>query len=133
MSQFFGGNKWFQKYFFRHQILPYLWINLAKFLDETLDMEVKAVEGDGYCFLNAIVKVLRTNYNEHITVEQAMQKVMKYLCSNFEKYTKYHCQRKEDMEPTLADTLIANVIDFFASRNFNMNVVDLLSVKLRRM
>ena len=31
------------------------------------------------------------------------------------------------MEPTLDDTLIANVIDFFASRNFNMNVVDLLS------
>ena len=52
---------------------------------------------------------------------------MKYLCSNFDKYTKYHCQRKEDMEPTLADTLIADVIDFFSSRNFNMNVVDLLS------
>ena len=31
------------------------------------------------------------------------------------------------MEPTLADTLIADVIDFFSSLNFNMNVVDLLS------
>ena len=97
---------------------------MAKFLDKMLDMEVKVVEGDGYCFLNAIVKVLHTNYDQHITVEQAMQKVMKYLCSNFEKYTKYHCQRKEDMEPTLANTLIADVIDFFASRNFNMNVVE---------
>ena len=90
-------------------------------------MEVKGVEGDGYCFLNAVVKVLTTDYNEHITVEKAMQTVMKYLCSNFDKYTKYHCQRKEDMEPTLADTLNADVIDFFSSHNFNMNVVDLLS------
>ena len=92
-----------------------------------MNMEVKGVDGDGYCFLNAAVKVLSANYNEHISVEKAMQTVMKYLCSNFEKYMKYHYQRKEDMEPTLADTLIADVIDFFSSQNFNMNVVDLLS------
>ena len=92
-----------------------------------MNMEVKGVEGDGYCFLNAVGKVLTTDYNEHIIVEKVMQTVMKYLCSNFDKYTKYHCQRKEDMEPTLADTLIADVIDFFSSHNFNMNVVDLLS------
>ena len=92
-----------------------------------MNMEVKGVEGDGYCFLNAVVKVLTTDYNENITVEKVMQMVMKYLCSNFDKYTKYHCQRKEDMEPTLADMLIADVIDFFSSCNFNMNVVDLLS------
>ena len=78
-----------------------------------MNMEVKGVEADGYCFLNAVVKVLSTDYNEHITVEKVMQTVMKYLCSNFDKYTKYHCQRKEDMEPTLADTLIADVGDFF--------------------
>ena len=123
----FGGNIWFYRYIFRHEILPYLWINLAKYLDETLNMEVKGFDGDGYCFLNAVVKVLSINYNEDVTVEKAMQTVMKYLCSNFEKYMKYHCQREEDMEPTLADTLIADVIDFFTSQNFNMNVVDLLS------
>ena len=100
---------------------------MAKYLDETLNMEVKGVDGDGYCFLNAVVKVLSINYNEDVSVEKEMQTVMKYLCSNFEKYMKYHCQRKENMEPTLADTCIADVIDFFSSCHFNMNVVDLLS------
>ena len=31
-----------------------------------MNMEVKGVEGDGYCFLNAVVKVLTTDYNEQI-------------------------------------------------------------------
>ena len=90
-------------------------------------MEVEGVEGDGYCFLNAVVAVLSNIYGKAVSVEQCMQTIMKYLCSNFEKYTKYHCQGKEDIEPTIADTLIADVIDFFSSRNFDMNVVDLLS------
>ena len=104
-----------------------MWINLPKYLEENYNMEVEGVEGDGYCFLNAVVAVLSDMYDEVVSVEQCMQTIMKYLCSNFEKYTKYHCQGKEDIEPTIADTLIADVIDFFSSHNFNMNVVDLLS------
>ena len=48
---------------------------------------------------------------------------MKYLCVNFNRYTEYH-QKK--LEPTTGDTLISDVIDFFASRNYNTNIVDLL-------
>ena len=48
---------------------------------------------------------------------------MKFLCENFNKYTAYHQQKSE---LTLGDTLISDVIDFFASRNYNTNIVDLL-------
>ena len=90
-------------------------------------MEVKNVKGNGYCFLNAVVKVLEENYGEIITVEHAMEQIMKYVCTNYDRYTKYHAQGEKDMEPTIADTLIADMIDFFSSRNFNTNIVDLLS------
>ena len=88
-------------------------------------MEVEGDDGDGFCFLNAVVKVLEENYSKKVSVKQAMQKVMKYLYSNFERYTKYHLQGEKDLEPTIADTLISDVIDFFSSGNFNMNIVDL--------
>ena len=90
-------------------------------------MEVKGVDWDGYCFLNAVVKVLEENFSTVITVEQAMEQVMKYVCLNYDRYTKYHAQGEKDLEPTIADILIADMIDFFSSRNFNQNIVDLLS------
>ena len=111
----------------RQTILPYLWVNLKKYLEDTYDMEVnEEIPGDGYCFLSSVVDVLHTNFDEKITVEQVMQKMMKYVCDNYEKYERYHTQGKEDLEPTVADTLTADIIDFFSSRNFNTNVVDLL-------
>ena len=83
------------------------------------------ITGDGYCFLGAVVEVLNLNYGDPIT-EELMQKVMKYLCLNYEKYTIYHAQGKEDKEPTIADTLLADIIDFFADKHYNQNAVDVL-------
>ena len=103
-----------------------MWINLKKYLEDTFDMEVKNVDGNGYCFLNAVVKVLEKDYGEIVTVEHAIEQIMKYVCTNYDRYTKYHAQGKKDMEPTIADTLISDMIDFFSSRNFNTNIVDLL-------
>ena len=75
-------------------------------------MEVKGVDGDSYCFLNAVVKVLEENFGTVITVEQAMEQVMKYVCLNYDRYTKYHAQGEKDLEPTIADMLIADMIIF---------------------
>ena len=58
-----------------------------------------------------------------MTIQKATENIMKYLCVNFNRYTEYH-QKK--LEPTTGDTLISDVIDFFASRNYNTNIVDLL-------
>ena len=48
---------------------------------------------------------------------------MKFLCENFERYTAYHQQKSE---LNAADTLISDVIEFFSSRNYNTNIIDLL-------
>ena len=84
------------------------------------------IPGNGYCFLGSVVEVLRTNYGELVTEEQLMQQVMKFLCLNYEKYTMYHTQGEKDMEPTIADTLLADIIDFFVNKNYNHNSIDVL-------
>ena len=56
-----------------------------------------------------------------------MQQVMKFLCLNYENYTMYHAQGEKDIELTIADTLLADIIDFFADKkNYNQNAVDVL-------
>ena len=95
-------------------------------MSEALASEVSNIPGNGYCFLGAVVEVLNLNYDDPVTKEQLMQKVMKYLCLNYENYTKYHAQGKEDHEPTIADTLLADIIDFFADKHYNQNAVDVL-------
>ena len=84
---------------------------------------MKIVKDDGFCFLNAVSKVLEVNYNHNYSVQKAMEQIMKFLCENFNKYTAYH-QQKSELTP--GDTLISDVIDFFTSRNYNTNIVDLL-------
>ena len=103
-------------------MLPYAWerLDILLLLD---NLQVTKIEGDGFCFLGAISKVLERNYDERLSVKQLMQHIMKYLCENSEKYTTFHIPGHE---PTVNDTLVADVIDFFASRNYNTNIVDLL-------
>ena len=48
---------------------------------------------------------------------------MRYLVENFKRYTAYHHQKSDT---SLGDTLIADVIDFFASQKYNNDIVDLL-------
>ena len=51
---------------------------------------------------------------------------MKFLCLNYEKYTIYHTQGEKDMEPTKADTLLSDIIDFFTNKNYNHSAIDVL-------
>ena len=103
-------------------MLPYLWVNLAEYLS-VRQMEVKPVRGDGFCFLGAVTKVLEVDHKVIVPVQKAMEIIMKFLCENFERYTAYHQQKSE---LTAGDTLISDVIEFFSSRNYNTNIVDLL-------
>ena len=103
-------------------MLPYAWerLDILLLLD---NLQVTKIQGDSFCFLGAISKVMEKNYDELISVKRLMQHIMKYLCENSEKYTTLHIPGHE---PTVNDTLVADVIDFFASRNYNTNIVDLL-------
>ena len=90
-------------------MLPYLWVNLAEYLS-VHQMEVKAVRGNGFCFLGAVTKVLEVDHKLIIPVQKAIEKIMKFLCENFERYTAYHQQKSE---LTAGDTLISDVIEIF--------------------
>ena len=99
---------------------------MKKYLEENLKSEVTDIPGNEYCFLGSVVEVLRTNYGDLVTEEQLMQQVMKFLCLNYKKYTMYHTQGEKDMKPTIADTLLSDIINFFANKNYNQNTVDVL-------
>ena len=103
-------------------MLPYLWVNLSEYLS-LHQMEVKAIKGDGFCFLCAVTKVLEVDHKTTIPVKKVMEKITKFPCENFDKYTAYHQQKSE---LTSGDTLISDVIEFFSSRNYNTNIMDLL-------
>ena len=53
-----------------------------------------------------------------------MEIIMRYLVENFRPYTAYHQQKLVASSP--GDTLIADVIEFFASHKYNTDIVDLL-------
>ena len=78
-------------------MLPYLWVNLSEYLS-LHQMEVKAIRGDGFCFLSAVTKCL--------------QWIIESLYLFRRRYP--------------GDTLISDVIQFFSSHNYNTNIVDLL-------
>ena len=94
-------------------------------MEENIKSEVTDIPGNGYCFLGSVVEVLRTNYGDIVTQEQLTQRIMKFFCLNYKNYTMYHTQEK-DMEPTIAHTLLSDIIDFFANKNYNQNAVDVL-------
>ena len=58
--------------------------------------------------------------------EQLTQCILKFLCLNYEKYMMYHTQGEKNMEPTIADMLLSDIIDFFANKYYNQNAVDVL-------
>ena len=105
-----------------HKLIPFLWINLKDYLT-TQGMEITTVHGDGFCFLSSVCKAIENNYGEVISIEKCMEVIMRYLVENFKRYTAYHHQKSE---ASPGDTLIADVIDFFASRKYNTDIVDLL-------
>ena len=90
----------------------------------TQGMEITTVHGDGFCFLTSVCKAIEINYGEVIAIEKCMEIIIRYLVQNFTRYTSYHHQKSEAYSP--GDTLIADVIDFFASRKYNTDIVDLL-------
>ena len=106
-----------------HRLIPFLWINLKDYLT-TQGMEITTVRGDGFCFLTSVCKAIEINYGEVIAIEKCMEIIMRYLVENFTQYTAYHQQKSEASSP--GDTLIADVIDFFASHKYNTDIIDLL-------
>ena len=88
---------------------------------------VSSVIGDGFCFLNSIIKVLKEEHGLNEAVKEAVYLITEEIINHFEKYRDFHVtEDHEDPLVTDADLLVTEAMYFFNSRNFNQNIVDVL-------
>ena len=86
-------------------------------------MHLVNIDANGYCFINSVLTCLYNDYGDTLTLEDCITKIVSHLCLNHQNYSTFHNTEKPAYA---ADKLVSNVLDFFHSGNFNVNVVDLL-------
>ena len=87
-------------------------------------MEIHLSEANGYCFLNSVIACLQNDYDQKISFDECVTKILSHLCQNYKKYLDFHPVSTKEILP--ADKLISDALDFFRTRRFNQDVVDLL-------
>ena len=87
-------------------------------------MDIHITPGDGYCFLNSVVYCLQNNYNDSITLEELIRKIVSHMCLHYEDYTNFHTFDESPLPPS--DTLIEDALEFFKYGNYMSDIVDLL-------
>ena len=86
---------------------------------------VVKIKGDGFCFINSIQRCLQIDYRMVITIQETTSLILSYLLENIQKYTQFHII-KYSKSTSIADDLATEVFDFFNTRDFNKDVVDLI-------
>ena len=111
-------------HFRKHEtILQQLWSEIKTFLSRH-NMDIHITPGDGYCFLNSVVYCLQNDYNDSITVEELIRKIVSHMCLHYEDYTNFHTFDESPLPPS--DTLIEDALEFFKYGNYMSDIVDLL-------
>ena len=87
-------------------------------------MDIHITPGDGYCFLNSVVYCLQNDYNDSITLEELIRKIVSHMCLHYEDYTNFHTFAESPLPPS--DTLIEDALEFFKYGNYMSDIVDLL-------
>ena len=85
-------------------------------------MDIHITPGDGYCFLNSVVYCLQNDYNDSITLEELIRKIVSHMCLHYEDYTKFHTFAESPLPPS--DTLIEDALEFFKYGNYMSDIVD---------
>ena len=107
-------------------ILPTAWTSLQQHLRRR-NRVVHRVSGNGFCFFNAVAKSLQTDHGIKIELSEAIHNIVQHLLENYQNYVDFHTvSAKRDKLVTNSDMLLNEVMDFFNSRNYNNDVVDLL-------
>ena len=65
------------------------WIDLEQHL-ASFNREVVAVQGDGFCFLEAVRKSLLVDHNEEISIMKMIKMVMYELYEQLHQYSQFH-------------------------------------------
>ena len=111
-------------HFRKHEtILQQLWSEIKTFLSRH-NMDIHITPGDGYCFLNSVVYCLQNDYNDLITLEELIRKIVSHMCLHYEDYTNFHTFAESPLPPS--DTLIEDALEFFRYGNYMSDIVDLL-------
>ena len=93
------------------------------------EIELCTVSGNGFCFLNAVAKSLQADHGIKIQLSEAINIIVQHLLENNQKYVDFHTvSAKRDKLVTNSDMLLNEAMDFFNSRNYNNDVVDLLVI-----
>ena len=107
-------------------ILPTAWTNLQQHLRRR-NRVVHRVSGNGFCFLNAVAKSLQADHGIKIQLSEAINIIVQHLLEDHQNYVDFHTvSAKRDNLVTNSDMLLNEAMDFFNSRNYNNDIVDLL-------
>ena len=98
------------------------WENLDTHLRKH-NLQIFNIAGDGYCFLNSVLKCLYNDYGDTLTLEDCITKIVSHLCIHHRQYTAFH---HSESQIYASDKLVADALDFFRTGRFNTDIVDLL-------
>ena len=88
---------------------------MGEYLDQ-LGRRIVPSVGDGLCLLHAICDHIMLEDREVVTVEDVIQKVTQYLIENREQYIEWHGSQ----------SVVEDLLTYFDSKNYNVDVMDLL-------
>ena len=107
-------------------ILPITWKEIGTHFDD-IGHETVPIQGDEFCFITSLVKAMKSEHNIILEKSEAQDLIIDQAIENCQQYSLYHYKtltEKESLNNT--DSFMSELIDFFNSRDFMCNVVDLI-------
>ena len=108
-------------------ILPIPWEDVVSHFNDT-GWELKNTPGDGFCFISSIVQCMESDHNIVLDKSKVQDLIIDQGIENSEQYSNYHFNRMLTKKETLhnTDSFMCKLINFFESRDFTWDVVDLI-------
>ena len=102
------------------------WCDLSHYLFIN-HRQVVRIRGDGFCFLHAISKCLEIDHYFPIDTDTIINHVTEHILENYKKYLPFFAGIPNfDQRVSPQDLMCSQALEFFTSRNFNQDVVDIL-------
>ena len=76
------------------------------------------IQGNGFCFLNAVRKCMMYDFLKFYSHEKVREMITAHLIDHFDDYTQWH--------GASPDQLVDEASQFFDDRNFNTDIVDII-------
>ncbi len=96
---------------------------------KTLHRRELPIQGNGFCFIGAIVECLRIDYQEDETVEAVLHKIMNQVIDNPDDYDTFHVGEQD---------VITEALSFLENKLYTEDIMDVVvgitadALKVRR-